>query len=233
MRFLRPALVIVIVILADQVLKFWVKLHFQYGETREVFDWFKLSFIENPGMAFGLSWGGESGKLMLTLFRLAAAIAIGYYLIKIVKRNEHPGFIISISLIFVGAVGNILDSVFYGALFDKGIDPFNGIRSYEGIAMLSQPGYSKLFHGNVVDMLYFPIWDGFLPTWVPFWGGDYFIFFRPVFNIADSAITCGVISIILFQKWFFPKNTETEISPAPEAVAENIPSEKNNPTPLS
>lgn len=203
MRFLRPAVVILIVLLFDQVLKFWIKLQFTYNESRQIFNWFYLYFIENEGMAFGMTLGGDSGKLILTLFRLVAVLAIGYYLVKLVKEKAHSGFIISMSLIFAGAVGNILDSVFYGVLFDKGIDPAHGVFHYDGLARLTFTGYSSLFHGAVVDMFYFPIYEGYLPEWVPLWGGDYFIFFRPIFNVADSAITCGVILILLFQKKFF------------------------------
>jgi signal peptidase II len=177
--------------------------------------------IENEGMAFGMSWGGESGKLMLSLFRLLAVILIGFYLVRIVNRKAHPGFIISMALIFAGAAGNILDSVFYGRIFSAS----NSMTP----AVLFPPdgGYAPLLHGRVVDMLYFPLFEGFLPKWLPMWGGDYFIFFRPIFNVADASITTGVLLIILFQKRFFPREEPSaplEVAPsenAPESPGEN------------
>jgi signal peptidase II len=150
-------------------------------------------------MAFGMRFGGDSGKLILSIFRIVAIVAIGWYLVKITNRKESKGLILSMSLIFAGALGNIIDSAFYGMIFSES--------KFHDVAVLFPPegGYSSFLHGKVVDMLYFPVIKGFYPTWFPFWGGQDFIFFRPVFNIADSAITTGVLILILFQKKFFKK----------------------------
>jgi signal peptidase II len=197
LRFLRPAIVVSLILLLDQSIKFWIKLHFTYNESKRIFNWFYLYFIENEGMAFGMSLGGDSGKLLLTLFRIIAAVAIGYYLIRVVNQKAHPGFIVAMALIFAGAVGNILDSVFYGKIFS--------MSSPTSLSVLfpAGGGYANWLHGRVVDMFYFPLYEGFLPKWIPVWGGDYFIFFRPIFNIADASITTGVLMIIVFQKKFF------------------------------
>jgi signal peptidase II len=150
-------------------------------------------------MAFGMRFGGEFGKLILSLFRIVAIVVIGIYLLRIIKREEKPGLIISMSLIFAGAMGNIIDSAFYGLIFSAS--------KFHEVAVMFPPdgGYSSFLHGKVVDMLYFPVIKGQYPGWFPFWGGNEFIFFRPVFNIADSAITIGVFILIFFQKKFFKK----------------------------
>jgi len=170
------------------------------GEEINVFgNWFIIHFTENEGMAFGMRFGGDSGKLILSIFRIVAIIAIGWYLVKITNRNESKGLILSMSLIFAGALGNIIDSAFYGMIFSES--------KFHDVAILFPPegGYSSFLHGKVVDMLYFPVIKGFYPAWFPFWGGEDFIFFRPVFNIADTAITTGVLILIIFQKRFFKK----------------------------
>ena len=167
------------------------------GEEIHVFgDWFILHFTENNGMAFGLEFGNQYGKLFLSVFRIAAIGAIVWYLLKIYKNSAPRGVIVCISMILAGAIGNILDSAFYGIIFT---DSFNTIATMwpEG------GGYAPMLYGKVVDMLYFPLIEGFLPTWVPIMGGDYFIFFRPVFNIADSSISIGVISLVVFYRNFF------------------------------
>jgi len=157
-------------------------------------DWFMIHFVENNGMAWGMSFGGEYGKLFLSLFRIVAIGGIGYYLYTIIKSKKNSLLIISISLILAGAIGNIIDSLFYGLIFEAS-GSFHIAQAFP-----AEGGYAGLFHGKVVDMLYFPLFEGFYPDWLPFIGGDYFAFFRPVFNIADTSITIGVILLILFQK---------------------------------
>ncbi|MCS6990506.1 MAG: lipoprotein signal peptidase [Chitinophagales bacterium] len=199
MNRLRLALLVVaLVLLADQIIKFWVKLTFFYGESRRITDWFYLYFIENEGMAFGLTLGGHTGKLALTLFRLLAVAVLSWYLLRLIRRKAAQGLVVSLSLILAGALGNIVDSVFYGRIFSESTADRLAVLFPEG------GGYAPLLHGRVVDYLYFPLFEGFLPQWVPIWGGDYFIFFRPIFNIADASITTGVLLIVLFQRRFFP-----------------------------
>jgi signal peptidase II len=203
---LKKALIIVfLVLVADQVLKFWIKTHMTLGQEIHVFgNWFILHFTENEGMAFGITFGGETGKLMLSIFRIIAVILIGIYIYRLSKKSSHPGLIISFALIMAGALGNIIDSAFYGLIFSHS--------SYHTVATIFPPegGYNSFLHGKVVDMLYFPVIDIILPDWVPIRGGTQFIFFRPVFNIADSSITTGVLLLLFFQKKFFAKPQEEE-----------------------
>lgn len=187
-------------VLADQVLKIFIKTHYHVSESHPVAgDWFRLYFIENEGMAYGWKFGGEFGKIILTLFRLAAVIFGVFYLQKIIQKKYHPGFIACAALIFAGALGNLIDSMFYGIIFE---DSSPGLLNVAKI--FPQHGYASFFHGKVVDMLYFPIIrNAHFPAWFPFWGGEEFEFFRPIFNLADASISCGVIAILLFQKRFF------------------------------
>ena len=194
----RPLLLIALVLVIDQAVKFWVKLNMTIGQDFHIIgDKFLIHFIENNGMAYGMEFGGAFGKLFLTLFRIIAVIGIGYGLHYMVKNKYHRGFILNVALIFAGALGNIIDSAFYGLLFNEST-------FYETARLFPEGGgYASLFHGKVVDMLYFPLIQGNFPDWFPIWGGEDFLFFRPVFNVADSAISIGVVLILLFQKRYF------------------------------
>lgn len=196
---------ILFVLLADQALKIWVKTTYPTGEIVRVFgfDWFRIHFIENSGMAWGWQWGNETGKVILTLFRLAAVVGGTWYLLKFIREKYSKGFLICAGLIYAGAAGNLIDSMFYGMIFDKGLhysSVLNEYVGYLGVAELSGKGYGSFMHGSVVDMLYFPIISGVLPEWIPVFGGQPFEFFSPIFNIADAAISVGVITLLLFQK---------------------------------
>lgn len=171
------------------------------GGVKPVFgDWFMLRFIENPGMAFGIDIPGKFGKLALSIFRILAFIAIGWYLHQLIKKKASLGLVICLSMILAGAIGNIIDSAFYGLLF--------GESTYTEVAKFLPEGggYASFLHGQVVDMFYFPILKNNYPQWFPFVGGQSFVFFRPIFNIADSSITVGVITILIFQKRFFKES---------------------------
>ena len=193
-------LLIVLIILADQVLKIWIKTTYPFGDTHVTgLTWFRLYFIENKGMAWGWEFGGEWGKMALTLFRLGAVIFGTWYLGRIVKQGYSKGFIICASLIYAGALGNLIDSMFYGMIFEDS--------SYSYVAkMFPEKGYAGFLHGRVVDMLHFPLIRSTYPSWMPFVGGDDFEFFSPIFNIADASISVGVITLFLFQKRLFKKN---------------------------
>jgi signal peptidase II len=196
----KSLFIIFLVLLVDQTLKFWIKTHMLLGQDIPIFGhWFIINFTENYGMAFGLRFGGDYGKLMLSLFRILAVGAIGYYLYTLIREKANFGFIACISLIFAGAMGNIIDSAFYGLLFSE--STFMQTATF----LPAGGGYGSFLHGKVVDMLYFPLISGNYPAWVPFLGGQDFLFFRPVFNVADSAITTGVLAIIIFQKSLFKK----------------------------
>lgn len=193
----KPIILILLVLIADQVLKTWIKTNMFIGQEFHIIkDFFIIHFTENNGMAFGMEFGGEAGKLALSLFRIIAVGGIGYGLHHLIKHRYHRGFILSVALIFAGALGNIIDSVFYGVIY----------------------GYEKLFHGRVVDMFYFPILRGHFPDWFPIWSGEEFIFFRPVFNIADAAISIGVCIILLNQKTYFKEEIKEVPSPNSEVV---------------
>ena len=197
--YTKPLIAIFLVLLADQVLKTWIKTHMYLGQEFNIIGrWFIIHFTENNGMAFGMEFGGEFGKLALSLFRILAVGGIGYGLHYLIKHKYHRGLILNVALIFAGALGNIIDSVFYGKIY----------------------GYETWFHGRVVDMLYFPIAEGHFPSWIPIWGGDEFVFFRPVFNLADAAISIGVIMILINQKRYFKHETPEVSSPNSEMVEE-------------
>lgn len=199
----RPLLIIFLVLVFDQVLKIYIKTHFILGEEHRIASWFIIHFTENNGMAFGMQFSGQYGKIFLSVFRIAAVTLIGYYLWTLIKRKAPKGLISSFALIFAGALGNIIDSTFYGVLFSDSGYELSKFMPKEG-------GYAGLLHGKVVDMFYFPLIEGHFPSWFPFWGSEEFLFFRPVFNVSDSAITVGVVFILLFQKKFYPKTDALE-----------------------
>ncbi|WP_353137756.1 lipoprotein signal peptidase [Pseudopedobacter sp.] len=193
----KPIILILLILIADQVLKTWIKTNMFIGQEFHIIkDFFIIHFTENNGMAFGMEFGGEAGKLALSLFRILAVGGIGYGLHYLIKHKYHRGFILCVAMIFAGALGNIIDSVFYGVIY----------------------GYEKLFHGRVVDMFYFPIFRGNFPDWFPVWAGEEFIFFRPVFNIADAAISVGVFIILLNQKIYFKEEIKEVPSPNSEVI---------------
>jgi signal peptidase II len=210
-RFRIPLITVLSVLFIDQFIKIYIKLNYPLGEVGRLADWCILHFTENPGMAFGFEFGGEFGKLALSVFRILACVGGLMYIRHIVKHKEHPGFIFSVSLILAGALGNIFDSAFYGLIFDRGTTfhtDFQEYMPYDGIATLTGKGYASMMHGCVVDMFYFPLINGHFPDWLPIWGGEDFQFFRPIFNFADASISAGVISIILFQKRFASRAKE-------------------------
>jgi signal peptidase II len=199
-KYILPFVVISSVLLLDQWLKYWV--HTNIYESHKVMfpNWFLLYYTENNGMAFGVEFGGIAGKLVLTIFRILAVFAIMYYIVKQINLKAPAGFIICVSLILAGAVGNIIDSVFYGVLYRSQNLP--------------------LFQGRVIDMLYFPLVDSYLPDWVPVWKGERFQFFRPVFNIADASISTGIVAILLFQKRLFKHHEEEKVEIISEQTSE-------------
>ncbi|MGB1309222.1 MAG: lipoprotein signal peptidase [Oceanihabitans sp.] len=202
----KSILLIIIILLIDQISKVYIKMHFELGESITVFKWFKIYFIENDGMAWGTKISDfatfisdRTAKVILTVFRIVAIFGIGYWLYTTTKKQSSRVLILAITLIFAGALGNILDSTFYGVLFS---DSYQQVASF----LPEAGGYDNLLHGRVVDMLYFPIWKGYLPEWLPFIGGDYFTFFEPVFNVADVAISIGFVMLIIFNKRAFSKD---------------------------
>jgi signal peptidase II len=211
--------IIAAIIIIDQALKIWIKTSYPIGDTGvSKLNWFKLYFIENKGMAWGWEFGGGWGKMLLTLFRLAAVIFGTWYLGRIVKQQYSRGFIICAALIYAGALGNLIDSMFYGMIFEES--------SYH-VARIFPPGggYAGFLHGRVVDMLYFPLVDFILPSWVPWIGGQKFEFFSPIFNIADASISAGVITLLVFQKRFFKKlglKTKTPVMETSSEVSDKV-----------
>ncbi|MDD2419468.1 MAG: lipoprotein signal peptidase [Bacteroidia bacterium] len=196
----KITILVLLILFVDQLVKIWIKTNMTIGENIPVFgDWFKIYFIENNGMAFGMQFGGSLGKMLLTLFRIVLIGFIIYYINKLIKKDAPMGVVYGVGLILVGAVGNVVDSMFYGMIFSES--------TFTEVATLFPRGggYSSFLHGKVVDMLYFPLIETTLPEWVPFKGGDDFVFFRPIFNIADSCITIGVAYLLLFQRRFFSR----------------------------
>ncbi len=200
-----------LILLVDQVLKIYIKTNYYMGQETVLFEslpWFRLHFVENEGMAYGWKLGGTWGKIALTTFRLVAVIVGTFYLLSIVKKKFHTGYIVCVTFIYAGAIGNLIDSLFYGMIFEfSDVYAQNLAKGFweEGFKV----GYEGFLHGRVVDMLYFPIIEnGRFPDWLPIWGGESFEFFRPVFNIADMAISGGVFTLIIFQNRFFPEAKE-------------------------
>lgn len=212
-KYKVPITTVFAVLFIDQFIKIFIKLNYPLGEVGRATDWCIIHFTENPGMAFGFEFGGDYGKLILSVFRILACIGGVFYIKHIIKSKEHIGFIFSVSLILAGAMGNILDSIFYGVMFSES-DEFN-IAKF----MPDGGGYAGVLHGKVVDMFWFPMFEGKFPSWFPFWGGEDFQFFRPIFNFADASISMGVALIILFQKRFTKK--EVVVNPSTESKEES------------
>ncbi len=191
-------LTILLSLILDQISKIWVKLNMQSGEEFSyIGSWARIHFVENEGMAFGMSFGAGIGKFLLTIFRIIAVGFITYYLAQQIKnKNASKGFVFALALILTGAVGNIIDSIFYGHIFSHSEGQIATLFPLQG-------GYASWFHGRVVDMFYFPLYRGILPNWIPFFGGKFFEFFQFIFNVADACITIGVTIILIFQKSFF------------------------------
>ena len=196
----QVTIIVLLLLIIDQAVKLWIKTHMTLGESIPVFgSWFQIYFIENNGMAFGMQLGRTFGKFALSSLRLVLIGFIIYYIVKLIKMDASRGILTGMALILVGAMGNIVDSMFYGLIFNE--STFTSAASI----FPDEGGYAPFLFGKVVDMLYFPLVDTTLPDWVPFWGGEHFIFFRPIFNIADSCITIGVGYLLIFHRKFFLK----------------------------
>ena len=196
----KPLLLIFLILIIDQVIKIYVKTHFVVGEEYRIAPWFIINFQENNGIAFSM-FSGQGSKIFLSLFRIVAVFCIGWYLRNLVRNQAHKGLIMSIALIFAGALGNIIDSAFYGLIFSDS--------NYEVAKLFPHGGgYAGFLHGKVVDMFFFPLIEGRFPAWLPIWGSQDFIFFREIFNFSDSAISVGIFLIIIFQRKFYPRKAE-------------------------
>ncbi|MBO6880882.1 lipoprotein signal peptidase [Winogradskyella sp.] len=211
MSLKKALFIIILILLIDQISKIYIKTHFALNDDITVFSWFKIAFVENDGMAWGTKLSDfftfisdKSAKLILTLFRIVAVTCIGFWLVDVTKKKKSKTLVFAIAIIFAGALGNIIDSVFYGVLF-------SGSEMQVATFLPEGGGYAGVFHGKVVDMLHFPIWSGVLPEWLPFFGGKYFSFFDPVFNVADIAISTGIGILIVFNKKAFNDKPKTEI----------------------
>ncbi|MBR5056877.1 MAG: lipoprotein signal peptidase [Bacteroidales bacterium] len=205
-RGTKITVLVVLLLIIDQVIKILVKTNMTIGQSIHVFgDWFQIYFIENNGMAFGMQFGGHIGKYLLSIFRIILVGVIIVYMRRLLKKPETPwGVLVGLAAIMCGALGNIVDSLFYGLIFSES--------TYTQVAQLFPEGggYAPFLQGRVVDMLYFPLIDTDLPSWVPFWGGKHMVFFRPIFNFADSCITCGAIYLLVFHWRFFSGSKEEE-----------------------
>lgn len=220
-KYKLPIITVFAVLFIDQCIKLYIKSNYPIGEVCRIFgDWSRITFTENPGMAFGLEFGGNYGKLALSLFRILAVFAGVFYIKKIVTEGEHKGFVICVSLILAGALGNILDSAFYGLIFGESTE-------YQVAQFMpAEGGYAGFLQGHVVDMFYFPIYEGNFPERFPIWGGEHFEFFNAIFNFADMAISFGVGIILVFQNTFF------KVKETPEKNNPILEDNNNESTPI-
>ncbi|MCE1197788.1 MAG: lipoprotein signal peptidase [Marinilabiliales bacterium] len=210
----KSLLLIFLILLADQILKIYIKTHFYLGEEVVVAkNWFIIHFVENNGMAFGFEFGDKIGKYFLSIFRIAAIGALGWYLTKLWKKGAPVGVVVCFSLILAGAAGNLIDSAFYGLIF-------NDSHNHMALFLPTEGGYGSFLMGKVVDMFYFPLIESRFPEWFPFWGGQEFIFFRPVFNLADASISVGIVALFAFYRSYFDDKKEQ-----PSLETEGTPSE--------